>query len=797
MHETLITLPAGWEAAGGLCDEGWYAAALTRRDCDEGRLEPMGREKYRLIDPACRDEWLDDCASGARRELLVVRAGASEPTVLCAAERIGAPACARQAPRPVVAWTRRTPDGWELCCADDGEVAVLREDDAPLTGAAVAWTDDGACVACVRRGPDGPRVVVHDADGEERFARPGAAPRLAAGNGSLLLLVELPSPDAIELELCELKGRQVVRNVRIPTPDDDYAFHADLARDARRGQAVVVCETAGGWAYDELIGKDRRLRLWTLADDAETFAPAPHTANGLLPIVPEAFADYVGHLGGMRRSTNVPPIQPAVVLLDDGPAVAYRRFRPRGFKSFGWDLQLLRRRDDGLWHRSRLSEQFGPPDGGYAVVPVGEGRIVCAATAFDQECRRTFEHEARGEPVPGAGIPQPARNARLVVWAQEASDDLGTATIPGDRLGRYTVPPAKRNVSPDPAPTGETDGMQLVWGDIHAHCAYSKCMAAMDGTPEEVLRYQRDVLGCRVLCLTDHTHLMSHREYDYLMDTLEAECGQECVPLFGCEPGVAPGHHTNFYARDREIMDRLRCIVATHVARAPMYDAIRRQLPRESVLVLRHFHGERSWPGNVADPATIDTHAPDLEVAMEAMQNRGNSLLNVTPDDRNLPAFPTNFLNAGRKLGLLGGSDHNGGRGIYRYCLTGFWVPSATRDAVWGALWNRRTIACGNGKIAIWPTCNAATLGESTTAVETVTIRARLSAPRPIRSAFLLRNGEEVDRVEIGETSAEVAFTVPFYCAGPYWFSVSAEADSAYQDAPAIAHATPIFVTLP
>jgi hypothetical protein len=797
MHETLITVPDGWEAAGGVCDGGWYAATLKRRDCDEGRLEPMGREKSRLIDPSIHDEWIDDCVTGRRRELAVVRAGKAEPTTLCTAQRIGAPACARSAPRPLVAWTRRVPTGWQLCLADDGDVAILREDAAPLAGAAVAWTSAGPRVACVRRGPDGPRVVVHDADGGQLLSCPGIAPRLAGGEGSLLVLVELPSRDAVELELRELQGSDVVRTVRVPNPDDDYAFHADLARDERRGQAVVVCETAGGWAYDELIGKDRRLRLWTLDDDAEAFAPAPGSANGLLPILPEAFADHVGHVTGRGRSTNVPPIQPAVVLLDDGPAVAYRRFRPRGFKSFGWDLQLLRRGPDGLWRRSRLSEQFGPPDTGFAVLPVGEGRLVCAATAFDQECRRTFEHEARGEGVPGAGIPQPARNARLVVWAQEASDDLEAATIPGDRLGRYTVPPAKRNVAPDPASVGETDGMELIWGDIHAHCSYSKCMASMDGTPEEVLRYQRDVLGCRVLCLTDHTHLMSHREYDYLMDTIEAECGEECVPLLGCEPGVAPGHHTNFYARDREIMDRLRCIVGTHTARSTMYDAIRRELPRESVLVLRHFHGERSLPGNVADPATVDTHAPDLEVAMEAMQNRGDSLLNITPNDPNLPAFPANFLNAGRRLGLLGGSDHNGGRGVYRYCLTGLWVPSPTREAVWGALWNRRTIASGNGKIAIWPTCNAATLGESTTAVESVTIRARLSAPRPIRSAFLLRNGEEVDRVEVGETSAEVAFTVPFYCAGHYWFSVSAEADSAYQDAPAIAHATPIFVTLP
>ena len=52
-------------------------------------------------------------------------------------------------------------------------------------------------------------------------------------------------------------------------------------------------------------------------------------------------------------------------------------------------------------------------------------------------------------------------------------------------------------------------------------------------------------------------------------------------------------------------------------------------------------------------------------------------------------------------LGLVGGSDHSSDAGPNHFCLTGFWVDEVTPEAVWEALWSRRTLAFSNGKISI------------------------------------------------------------------------------------------------
>ena len=85
---------------------------------------------------------------------------------------------------------------------------------------------------------------------------------------------------------------------------------------------------------------------------------------------------------------------------------------------------------------------------------------------------------------------------------------------------------------------------------------------------------------------------------------------------------------------------------------------------------------------------------------MEAMQNRGNRMM----EGADPPLFPSNFLGAGARIGLVGGSDHCRAAGPNRFCLTGLWVRQITGEAVLEALRSRRTVAtatvrsrCGRG----------------------------------------------------------------------------------------------------
>jgi hypothetical protein len=318
-------------------------------------------------------------------------------------------------------------------------------------------------------------------------------------------------------------------------------------------------------------------------------------------------------------------------------------------------------------------------------------------------------------------------------------------------------------------------------------------MSAVDGSPEEVLRFQRDVLGCRVLCLAEHTVMMSEAENPYHFDMLEAMAGDDCVPLYSCEPGVSPGQHTNFYTIDREIMQRLRAILMTVRSRDLMYREIKRQLPEGSVYVFRHYHGGVHGPYSVLDPRTVETHDPELEHCMEAMQCRGNTMMGFGVQQEDHPPFPTNFLNAGARLGLVAGTDHCGGVGPNHFGLTGFWLPEVTPEAVWQCLRERRTIACSNGKLAVWATLNDAIIGEEVTVGDRVRVQVELACARPIRRVCLLRNGEPVDWVPVEAETARMELTTSCFSPDPQWYSVTAEAEGALADVPLLAHASPFF----
>jgi hypothetical protein len=323
----------------------------------------------------------------------------------------------------------------------------------------------------------------------------------------------------------------------------------------------------------------------------------------------------------------------------------------------------------------------------------------------------------------------------------------------------------------------------------------------MDGTPTEMLRFQRDVLGCRVLTFTDHWHLMNQREVAHTLDRLEEEAGDGCVVLYGAEVNPKPRHHTNFYMADREIAERFLAISRETTSRVLVYHRLRSELPEGAIVALRHFHGPRATgrPGDLdMDGDTIrNVHDPVLEVAMEAMQNRGCPMFDRTPRDRGLPLFPTNFLNAGARVGLVAGSDHNGGVGINHYCLTGFWVDDLTPEAVWQALVGRRTIAAENGKVAVWAEYASGVAGDIVRPEDGQKIRVRCAAPRPIRRIGLMHNRHMHAWQDVTGTEAEVDLIPPYFADEINWLSVVVEADSAYPDAPVTAIASPFFVDLP
>lgn len=228
----------------------------------------------------------------------------------------------------------------------------------------------------------------------------------------------------------------------------------------------------------------------------------------------------------------------------------------------------------------------------------------------------------------------------------------------------------------------------------------------------------------------------------HIMDEVAAEASDDVVVLYGVEWAKYPAHHTNFFAYDREVFDRLRAIMLAESHLQQVFARIKAELPPESVVAIRHFHGMSGDPHGVDGERTAETYDQVVEWAMEAVQTRGDMM------SRPPLHFPANFIAAGASIGLVGGSDHSRG-GPRKFCLTGFWVKEVTPQAVFAALRRQRTIACASGKLAMW-------------AIRTHdTVQVEISSPTPLIHAALWRDGEWGGPIELSEGKRKDTLRLP------------------------------------
>jgi hypothetical protein len=316
-------------------------------------------------------------------------------------------------------------------------------------------------------------------------------------------------------------------------------------------------------------------------------------------------------------------------------------------------------------------------------------------------------------------------------------------------------------------------------------------VAAADGSPAENLRFARHSLGCRVFTLTEHTNALSNAEVTWCLDQLEQAAGDDGVVLYGTEPGHTTAHHTNWYAHDREVFERLLVALSSHKKdRLLDYRHAREGLPPGSVIALRHFHGRPSSPDEM-----LQSFEPLLEVAMEAMQGRCNALLD--PAEKT-PKFPSSFLNMGCKLGIVGGTDHFRG-GPNHLCLTGFWVTEISARGVWEAIRNRYTFGMSNAKIAMAAHLADQPMGGAVSLPPAVPVRIRLgvSCGYKVRRAALLRDGELLPWVPVEATSATLDLVDAAPPPGRHWYIPTVEVDTAFGPGrPGYGHTSPFFVLI-
>ena len=761
MNNELIRIQNGYSSCIGNCNAEWYAGVLVIDDVDNAFLSGSTGD-YDNVRENCRN-WQETIARIGRRVALAQQ-GEDIPVELGLAELICGPVCPTETVQtPTLAWTQRINGIWELKLYSQGRSITVFQSQSVLRNPQVASFADAPILAFEWDvDPEHGEIVLLDQNGMELFRSVGRNPRLAASSHGVILMTEQTSQDTISLLLQQVVNGKEVNRVEI-SGGDDYTFNADLACDPDSDTVAIVAESCPAFGMDCRVGLHRDLKAWLWKGGG---TPAEISGEaGRLPIERRAYNYW--------STENMPPIRPTVFFQNSKPVVTFRQFRHFVFKSFGWDICLCRY-DGSVWSKPvRVSEHLTSPDTGYGVVSIN-GQYVGAFPCLDNQ-----------------GIHTRSSNHRVEIVEFSRDHSLPLPEVPEDKQDTYFVTTGYKNLAPPPPPLEEPYRERtLVWGDLHQHTNYSKCVSAMDGCPDEMFRYARDVLGCRVFTFMDHSTHMSGPVNTWLSDQLEILAGDYGIPLFGSEPSARPGRDTNWYAYNRELYDRLRCILDSHETdRQKTYRQALEDLPSGSILALRHFHG-----GTLTDDELVQSFEPQLEVAMEAMQGRTNALMKREGKE---PLFPNQFLNTGFKIGLIGGTDHYRGRGPNHFCLTGFWVKEISSKGVWEALRNRYTIAMSDAKIAMSATMNGQPMGGATAIDNGQEARIRLSAScgHGIIRATLIRDGKILPWTEVRENCATLDLVDKNPGIGRHWYIPTVEVETAYgKDNRGYGHTSPFFL---
>jgi len=776
------TIPNGYGVAAALTADGWCAAVKLIPDVDAACLAEFGPQSVRFRRGKTAQAWAEALAADPRRLVALLRTGRrTRKTELAAAERIEGPAVA--GPQPAVGWSERRAGRWTLRLWLGESPRTLAEDTRAFRSPSVAWAGQRLFVAAARPEESAGRVEVYTEDGRQSLCVPGARPRLAAlPTGEVLLVVERTNgADRADLWAHYYEAGRWWGPFEAPAAND-LNFAAGVCADAGTGTFYLVHAACPTFGEDERIGLYRELFLRQFDRLGRTFLPVT-SAEARIGLPLRAFADASPH--------NLVPENPRVLIHQGRPAVAFRVFRPIGLKSHGWDVHLVQKDESGWSAPRRLSEHVGQADPDYAVLSDGED-LVCFLPCCDHQPHYTF---AERRTNPDSRRPtQRAKNHRVEI-VRVGPDRLLDPVLPEpDDLAVVTIPPARYGIAePPPALPSRPPGLTLIWADLHPHCAYSKCMSASDGQPDEMLRFQRDMLGCDVLTLTDHIEYNSGPEYHHVADRLEAAADGGRLVLYGAEWAKQPAHHTNFFAIDRAVFDRLRALLLECRHLTELFARIKAECPPGSVTAVRHMHGMSDGDFGVLGPRVTETFDPDVEWAMEAMQTRGNNMVTPCP---HWPLFPNNFLSAGKEIGLVGGSDHSRGVGTNRYCLTGFWVRERTAAGVFEALRSRRTLAMSNRKIALYPTLGGQPIGSAVQAAGRLVIRCRFASAATVRRLALLRDGELLPWLDVDARAGVADLVDEAPPRGRHWYVVTAETPPGARRTVGLAHASPFFVKI-
>ncbi len=302
----------------------------------------------------------------------------------------------------------------------------------------------------------------------------------------------------------------------------------------------------------------------------------------------------------------------------------------------------------------------------------------------------------------------PARNAGGVFEYRDRNIQVSSRALP------MTATPRMDNVF---------EGMNLYWGDLHTHSAYSSdCLvrSRMDMTPGELMAFARNRAGLDFFAVTDH-HNIGH---DHVGDgrganlihpahwdaTLEDIARHHVDGEFVVFPGFEysyPRGDTVF------LMNWLPTYAEITPEDCPDIRSLWRIWKDRDYMSIPHFHAPGAlevgtWWRNerFEGEPVLEILSDHGSYEREAVCEIGRAACKAFREDR----CGEYFLKHGYRYGFVGHSDdHKGHVGVN--ALTAIFSPSLDRDAVFEAYRKRRVYATSNARIRLLFTANGRIMG--------------------------------------------------------------------------------------
>ena len=454
-----------------------------------------------------------------------------------------------------------------------------------------------------------------------------------------------------------------------------------------------------------------------------------------------------------------------VVTADGSVAVAYRCLRRLPLMRYFWDIVVEWAGAAGWGSLTTFDEPDGPLEepavaasgGGVVLAWQQDGRrqrqLSWTEGFGGEECLALREHYGEviwhslhtgGRIRFGRAVPPAPAPGRPAMAAASSSLMVTPPEIPAGRPDSRPWAQARAGRGQRPPRYTATVGgrrYELYWGDLHRHSLISRCTAGDEPGLDDFYRYSFDVCEYDFWAVTDHAENTSAYQWwsiQKIADTLNVD--GRFVPFYGFEWTAATGHQNVIYESARRGAPIFSSTAAGTSTPAALW-AYLRGAGHRSITIPHH-------PGSAMVPFDWSYHGEDLLRLVEIFQAcRGNyehdGCFRQYSDATRVGTFVADGLRNGHHFGLIASSDHGNGASY-----VGAFAERLTRDSVFSALHDRRTIAATTRDIVIELRLNDSFMGTEAPPTADACVTVSALGYRDVARLDIVRNGLVVHSVE-------------------------------------------------